>query len=849
MIAKKLTSKRPLSCWLLTLALISAVPFGLLGSAALAVGLGSITLHSRLGAPLDAQIMLTDVSVKSIDTVIVSLADNAAYQRAGLYRHSLLNDIKLEVATNIANEPVVKLSSIKPITEPFLTIIIELAWPAGKLIREFTLLLDPVVHVNKGSLNNDSGNSGVDQTVPESQANGQYWLVVKPGDNLYEIARSVAPPNIHVDQAAIAIYRANADAFFGSIDQLKAGAEILIPNVSTMILLSPHRAKLAIQSSRIEYTKPDAGNNSPLSVAETSVVETNNPANSLQSHHTELVALVKPQRNLPNIKEEALLETAQNKESNSVQIAANQLNKVGDQTTAATAIATASRSSIKESGRGDGNSFIELRHIIADLSAAMIQLRGSLDQKSEQLATLSITVDKLVERQQAAPTRDNLQALASVATALKTPVSNRTIGESTDVVDSSATYTLAESPEPNIATPEPITQSKIKSSLIVVKRNSSSMLKWFFAGAQNRSIFELIRDIGLISLALLLSYIVASKLWMRRTLSLANTQTDIAYVDNNSADYELQVAKERAPSENFDPLSAIEYFRQQLTSEQRKEEALRDVLLSEPENQKARMDLLQLYFDRKAVELFESTAREMYQMTGGKDVRWHKVIELGLELNNDMQFYIDPHETNFEGDQFDFDDLNVPIIDKSIASVPGGTDGGDREKTTTEWQQMASACSDKSDTAPLDQSISSLKTEEDFRLHEIDIELDMENMQLPSEEMKEAIGEDELSALTSALSASDADTEDHGTTGPNSVTEIYKGHDVIEEAADFMQQHSEPVAVNMSVWKEAEIKLDLAVVYKDLGNADGAKILLNEVLETGDSTQRQVAKALLAKLH
>jgi pilus assembly protein FimV len=109
---------------------------------AFSLGLGEITLNSNLNQPLDAEIKLLQVRDLSREEILVQLGSADDFRRRGIERIFFLQDIRFDVQLNSPNGPVIKLSTQKPVVEPFLIFIVQLEWPSGRAQREYTLLLD-----------------------------------------------------------------------------------------------------------------------------------------------------------------------------------------------------------------------------------------------------------------------------------------------------------------------------------------------------------------------------------------------------------------------------------------------------------------------------------------------------------------------------------------------------------------------------------------------------------------------------------------------------------------------------------------------------------------------------------
>jgi pilus assembly protein FimV len=114
-----------------------------LATPAQALGIGELELNSRLGQPLAARVMLTKLGGLSTEQVRARLGDNAGYEKRGLDRPGLLNDLKLELKPAAGDRMWVIISSRRPINEPMVPLVLDVRWPDGSLSRDFVILLDP----------------------------------------------------------------------------------------------------------------------------------------------------------------------------------------------------------------------------------------------------------------------------------------------------------------------------------------------------------------------------------------------------------------------------------------------------------------------------------------------------------------------------------------------------------------------------------------------------------------------------------------------------------------------------------------------------------------------------------
>ena len=108
----------------------------------MALGLGDITVHSGLNQPFKADIALVDAAGLSASDLSASLATADEFGRAGVERVFFLNDLKFTPILH-GNRQMIRVTSRKPVKEPFLNFLLQLDQPNGRLLREYTVLIDP----------------------------------------------------------------------------------------------------------------------------------------------------------------------------------------------------------------------------------------------------------------------------------------------------------------------------------------------------------------------------------------------------------------------------------------------------------------------------------------------------------------------------------------------------------------------------------------------------------------------------------------------------------------------------------------------------------------------------------
>src|SRR6185295_2456306 len=105
-------------------------------------GLGRLSVNSAIGQPLNAEVEIVSLQSGEEDSLTARLASPEAFRQAGIELSSALVGVRFSIEKR-GNRPVIRLSTVQPVNEPFLDLLIELQWATGRLVREYTFLLDP----------------------------------------------------------------------------------------------------------------------------------------------------------------------------------------------------------------------------------------------------------------------------------------------------------------------------------------------------------------------------------------------------------------------------------------------------------------------------------------------------------------------------------------------------------------------------------------------------------------------------------------------------------------------------------------------------------------------------------
>lgn len=236
-----------------------------------ALGLGEIKLNSALNQPFDAEIELVSATQDDLGALRASLASTDTFVRYGLDRPSYLADFNFRVTKGAGGKDVLRVTSPRPVTEPFVTLLVEANWPRGRLLREYTVLLDPPVYapgpaaaepvavaprVTSGGATSSRATTPVADTTsgdtPRAQSAAPAAApTIEPGstyrvrrnDTLWEIASAANPGNrSDVNRAMVSIYQNNPQAFEGNINLLRSGSTLRIPDAGQIRSISAAEA-------------------------------------------------------------------------------------------------------------------------------------------------------------------------------------------------------------------------------------------------------------------------------------------------------------------------------------------------------------------------------------------------------------------------------------------------------------------------------------------------------------------------------------------------------------------------------------------------------------------------------
>lgn len=273
-----------------------------------AAGLGKVTVFSALGQPLRAEVDIT-ASREELTSLSARIATPTAFKQAGIEYSPALTGIRLVIEKRPDGQPYLSMVSDRPFNDPFLDLLVELDWTSGRLVREYTFLLDPPESFQKkpvaataaavpevkreapaavaapvpapsvpapttgteGAPSGDRqapasrpdmkvvrGTDGVQRIVKaeptqEKLAKAVETRQVKQGDTLNQIASETKPEGVSLDQMLVALFLGNRSAFVDNVNRLKAGKILAIPDRDTVAAVDPAEARTTIRAHAADF--------------------------------------------------------------------------------------------------------------------------------------------------------------------------------------------------------------------------------------------------------------------------------------------------------------------------------------------------------------------------------------------------------------------------------------------------------------------------------------------------------------------------------------------------------------------------------------------------------------------
>lgn len=271
------------------------------GTPAWALGLGRLNVQSALGEPLRAEIDVTSLTPEEAGTLKLRIASPDAFRAAGVEYNAVLSDAQVSLQRRPDGRQVLRLSSDRSIVEPFVDIILEANWATGRLVREYTMLFDPpstrAAQTPPAPIASPSISPAPTPVRPPAPATpapavappvavtpppppapalkpatrpapaktakpadtpraaeSPEQVRVRRGDTLFGIASRTQAAGVSLDQMLVALFRGNPEAFVGdNMNRLKSGAVLTVPSAESAAKVTPSEARGIIVAQAADF--------------------------------------------------------------------------------------------------------------------------------------------------------------------------------------------------------------------------------------------------------------------------------------------------------------------------------------------------------------------------------------------------------------------------------------------------------------------------------------------------------------------------------------------------------------------------------------------------------------------
>jgi len=832
-----------------------------------AVGLGNLRVLSALGQPLNAEIQIVSEHPGEMASVTARLASQDAFSRAGIDFNPVLLGLNFKLEHH-DGKPVLKLTTKQPVNDPFLDILVELQWSSGRLVREYTFLLDPptykmpketaVVPSAAPPMAKPAPAPAASATIEEKplqagpapagpppppflpQPKNPVTYEVKKGDTLGEIASKNLPSGVTYNQMLIALYRANQEAFIrDNINLVRAGKILDIPDHEAVAAIDPDDATRLVRSQMADF----AAYRRKLAAAAAAAAVASAPAGERAVSGS--------------------ISTTPEKEAPAEQKDELRLSKAG----AGNPSGAMARAASGDDQAARTRALQEAQSRVAELEKNVSDLQKLVELKNKQLAEL---------QQKAAATP-------------AAPVTSVPAATKPAAAPSALTQPAAQAPAPAAQAPKPAAVPTPKPA--PKPRTPPPPAPSFLDELLDNT--AALGGLGAV-LVLLLGY--GAWTWQRKKKSAQGGSGAGSFGDSIEPGGEASVlGAAGAPSiggaisqasvsqlsvggmeaDEVDPIAEADVY-MAYGRDAQAEEILKEALQKDAKRPAIHSKLLEIYAARHDTRSFEEAARNLQALTGGSSPEWEKAAALGRSIDAQNPLYGSATGATPVADlahepapapnlDFDLDAASAPVAMPDIpldvgseANKQPGSEALDFELGSTTNSMQASDFA-KGGTLIIDKNAEP-QAQPEPGPEGLDFDLGIGGAESPKSAKSVATGLE--TPATQPVASPDAEPtggmdfnfsldmdEDKTTpepepTAPSAPLDLSS----INLDLDAPEQPSAASASTDPKWQEVATKLDLAKAYEEMGDKDGARELLNEVVKEGDSAQQSQAQQMLSSL-
>lgn len=680
-----------------------------------ALGMGEIEVNTALNEPLDAKIKLFSATPDELNSLEVKLASQDVFSRMGIDQVPVLRNLQFQLVSEGQGAPYIKVSSARPVKEPFLDFILAVQWASGQMMREYTLLLDPPVFERDQQVGRVSAATTQPSQVVREQAPAAapQSRITPPGsygptartDTLWAIAQDMRPNNsISVPQMMIALLKENPEAFEdNNINNLKAGYVLRQPEMDVITALSKRAA--AAESNRQYQQWQAARGQAPAPTGRQQRVAESTAAPAAEAAAPAAVAA-------PQAEPQGRLQLLSPDEEARI------------------------RAGVGSGTAGEASESLRQQLAIAQETAEATrqenaELRGRLDELEQQLQS----VQKLLTLQD-----DTLGALQAEA--------RQDEQQPQAAAEQPGEAPAAQQPAAPAAQPTPVETSLLDEVLAnptyMYAGGGLLILLLLVALMMRRRRQDDDHDFTVMTPVAAPEAKTTDKASADVAAASAAGVAPVAAAASAAADAEEEVAigdiggglgTIQAEESEIDPIAEADVYLAYRRYEQA-EALLKEAISADSERHELKLKLLEIYHATKDVDSFEAQAESLYAALGGQNAElWAQAVEMGRELlpahplfaegganeaDGDVELGIEPADG---GEQFNFDDEQQALSQDSDALSDedlagslglGGLGGPDEDMT------QATEAADRA--KPKDAAAESLDD-----LGDLDLDLDLES--------------------------------------------------------------------------------------------------------------------------
>ncbi len=605
-----------------------------------AAGLGKITVLTPLGQPLRAEVDIT-ASREELASMSARLAPSEAFKQIGIEYAPGLAAIRFAVDKRPDGQPYLRLTTDRPVNEPFLDILVELTWSSGRMVREYTMLLDPPDVFSKpvtapptvaqeappaekpAAAKTSTTAAAAPVAAPEKKIDGDgNTRKVRPGDTLAKIAADVAPNGVALDQMLVALFRRNEEAFAGgNMNRLRVGKILTIPDAATASGIPADEAHAAVTAQARDF---NAYRQKLAGAVAASEAREEEPAN--QRSAGKIAAKVEDKAAPPEPGKDKL-EVSRTESGKDVKAFQQRITALEED------LISRDRS-LKEAN----SRIADLEKNLADLKK-LAELKSQVGTQIQQQATAA-KPEKAKSEAPPAATVAPAPEKKPEATAEKAPEEAKAPTPAPAAAPAPEPAPVKPAAKPPVQKPKPAVVTKPVAEPSFIDENSSLV----YGGG------------GV--LALLLGWLGYSS-WRRKReqeatppttsrLSPSNLGANSVFgstggqaVDTGASiqtDFSQASIGAIDSDEGVDPVAEADVY-MAYGRDAQAEEILVDALKSDPTRHAIYLKLLEIYSGRKNVKQFESLATDFYAQTGGTGADWETAAAMGRALDPDNKLY------------------------------------------------------------------------------------------------------------------------------------------------------------------------------------------------------------------